>query len=403
MVSERPLTDPIRVAQVITRLNVGGPALLVLVTAERLDPHRFTSVIVHGTPSASEGDIRALRSTNCPTRYIPTLQREISPLADLRALLSLIREFRRLRPAIVHTHLAKAGLLGRVAARMTGVPVVVHTFHGTVFEGYFDSLRSSTFLALERWAARRADRLVALSPSQREEMIRRGIGRLDTVVEIPIGVELDRFRAPARGLFRAELGLSHDTPLVGIVGRLAPVKAVDAFLDAAARVARSHPTARFVIVGGGELEADLRRRGGELGLRACLRFLGFRADLPSVFADLDILVLSSRNEGTPVTIVEALATGCAVVATAVGGVPDLLAHGECGVLVPPGDTDALASAIGRLIDEPQVRARIAAAGRDRAWNSFEAGRMVTRIATLYDEVLLQKGAETLLDPSDRYH
>lgn len=394
MVPGGPLTGPVRVAQVITRLNVGGPALLVLLLAERLDPERFAPVVIHGTTLASEGDMRQVRPTRAATLHLPTLAREISPVADLRTLASLVRELRRLRPAIVHTHLAKAGLLGRIAARLTGVPVVVHTFHGTVFEEYFDPVRSRLFLALERWAARLSDRLVALSASQREQLLRRGVGRSTTVVEIPIGVELERFRAPARGALRAELGVAEGAPLVGSVGRLVPIKAVDAFLDAAARVARSCPDARFVVVGGGELEQDLRRRAGDLGLDARLDFLGFRADLEFVLADLDVLVLSSRNEGTPVTVIEALAAGCAVVATAVGGVPEVLEHGRSGVLVPPGDTVALAAAVERLIDDPAARSRLGSAGRARAWTSFEAGAMVARVAALYEDLLREKRVGT---------
>jgi glycosyltransferase involved in cell wall biosynthesis len=223
------------------------------------------------------------------------------------------------------------------------------------------------------------------------------------VIEIPIGVELERFRAPVRGSFRAELGVSGSTPLIGVVGRLVPVKAVDLFLDAAARVARSHPDAQFVVLGGGELGPELRRRAADLGLGRTVRFLGFRSDLASVFADLDVLVLSSKNEGTPVTVIEALATGCAVVATAVGGVPDLLRGGECGVLVAPGDADALAAAVGRLIDDPERRRRLGASGRDRAWGSFEVGSMVGRIAALYEELLREKRAEIASDPSAEYH
>lgn len=318
---------------------------------------------------------------------VPGLGRAISPAADFAALLRLIGIFRRYRPHVVHTHMAKAGLLGRLAARIARVPVIVHTFHGNVLRGYFDPLRSRAFLALERSLARISTRIVAISPRQREEIRHLGIGDGGKLVDIPLGLDLAPFLDPLQGALRRELGIERTAPLVGLVARLVPIKGVDIFLEAAARVARRRPDARFVIAGDGELRAWLEGYAGRLGLSDRLKFLGWRADLPSVYADLDVLVLSSRNEGTPVSVIEALAARRAVVATAVGGVPDVLGDSECGLLVRAEDADAVADAVVGLLDEPERRRALGEAGRLRVYPEYDVETLLARIDALYAELV----------------
>ncbi len=388
MRSERPDADPLRlrVLRVITRLNVGGPALQAMLLTERLDPARFKSMLVAGEPGPAEGDMLELRRTALRAVVVPGLGREISPVADARSLVRLVRIVRAFRPHIVHTHMAKAGLLGRAAARLGGVPILIHTFHGNVLRGYFDPVRARLFLELERALGRASTRIVAISPSQREEIRRLGIAREPRLIEIPLGIDLAPFLDAPRGELRRELGIPDDDPLVGIVGRLVPIKAIEVFIEAMALVARSSSRARFVIVGDGELRPALESLVRARGLNGRLHFLGWRADLRPVYGDLDVVVLTSGNEGTPVSILEALAAGRPVVATAVGGVPDVIGPNERGILVPPRDPRAVAHAVEDLLARPADASRLGRAGRSHVYPAYDIGTLVGRIERLYTDL-----------------
>lgn len=384
------LTIPrrIRVARIITRLNVGGPAINAMILTERLDPTRFETSLISGSLGPGEGDMLRLRpGLSRPPTYIPALRRELSPLRDLRAFVGIVAALRRCRPDIVHTHLSKAGMLGRVAAKACGVRAVVHTFHGTVFDGYFGPARTRVFLAIERVLARMSTRVIAISGRQREELLRLGIARPEKIVEIPLGLDLAPYAFAERGALRRELCLGSEVPLVGIVARLVPIKRVDVFLAAAARLAERGQDAHFVIAGDGEEGARLRRQAKDLGIEDRTHFLGWRADLRAIYGDLDVVVLTSDSEGTPVSIIEALAAGRPVVATAVGGVPDVLGRSERGLLVPVGDDGAIADALGTLLSEPAMARALASAGREHVYAVHDADSLVRRISALYTELV----------------
>lgn len=386
-----PLSPRLRVLRVITRLNIGGPALQAILLTERLDPSRFDTMLVTGEPGPAEGDMLNLRPTALRPVLRRGLRREISPLADARALVDLVRIVRSFRPHIVHTHMAKAGLLGRTAARLGGAPIVVHTFHGNVLRGYFDSPRIRVFLALERALGRLSTRIVAISPRQKEEIRRLDIAREPRLVEIPLGVDLAPFLDSPRGELRRELGIRNDEPLVGIVGRLVPIKAIDVFIEAMALIGRSNSQARFVIVGDGELRLPLESLARARGLDGRLRFLGWRGDLRRVYGDLDVVVLTSDNEGTPVSVLEALAAGRPVVATAVGGVPDVIGANERGVLVPPRDPHSVARAVADLLARPAEAARLGHAGRSYVYPVYDIGTLVDRMERLYTDLARERG------------
>jgi len=375
------------VLRVITRLNVGGPAIQAVLLSTRLDPDRFDTLLVAGTESPTEGNMIELGRLEAPPalRRVLALGREISPLDDLRALGALVGLMREFKPDIVHTHLAKAGTLGRLAARIAGVRVVIHTYHGTVFRGYFGSLRSRVFLEIERAVARATTRLVAITPGQRRELIALGIGSEAKVVEIPLGLELAPFvDAPSRAEARATLGLTADEPVIAIVARLVPIKDVGLFLQALARL-RSGATG--LIVGDGEERARLEAFAASLGVASRCRFLGWRRDVRSVYAAADVVVLTSRNEGSPVSIIEAMAAGRAVVCTDVGGVADVVTSGSSGMLVPYGDPDALAASIDGLLRDPDLRERLGADARRSVYPRYDVSRLVTDIATLYTSLV----------------
>jgi glycosyltransferase involved in cell wall biosynthesis len=386
-----PTSPPIRIVNILARLNVGGPAIHVSLITERLAAPEYDSTLVTGTVGGAEGDMSYYAAEHGVTPVIlPTLGRELHPLRDLRTIWQLYRLLRRLRPDIVATHTAKAGFVGRVAARLAGVPVVVHTFHGHVFHGYFSPAKTRLFLLLERFAARLSDTIITLTPGQRRELAK--VYRIAPERKFTImayGLDLSAFAQARRkqGEFRHAWGVAENAPLVTIVGRLAPVKNHALFLQAARRVLDALPEARFAIVGDGELRADLEAQVDALGLREAVFFTGWQKAVAPVVADSDVLVISSVNEGTPFTVIEAMAAGCPVVSTAVGGVPDFLNHGELGALVPSGDADALAAAIVRTLRQPPdaeaLRATIVA--------RYGIDRLVADLDALYRRLLAQKG------------
>jgi glycosyltransferase involved in cell wall biosynthesis len=384
--------ERVRVLRIIGRLNVGGPAIHTTLLTDRL-PARYASTLVAGSVEAHEGDFLALRGLGVSgLRLLPELGREIRGRQDVIALAKLVRLMRDLRPQVVHTHTAKAGTLGRVAAALCRVPVVLHTFHGHVLQGYFSPVRTRVFLGIERALARRTDCLVAVSPRVRTDLLSLGIGRPEAFDVVPLGLDLDRFtRADRhRGQLRSDLGLPPGVPLVGIVARLVAIKRHEVFLEAAARVAQGNQ-AHFVIVGDGERRAELERIAAEPRLESRVHFLGWRADLERLYADFDVVALTSQNEGSPVALIEAMAAARAVVSTSVGGVPDVVTDGVTGRLVPADDPATLGAAIDELLASPSLRDRLGHAARTHVLARYGADRLVADIDALYTRLLRAKG------------
>ncbi len=383
--------EPIRVMRVISRMNVGGPARHVVLLNTGLDRLGYDCLLVTGSEGASEGSLRDLAiSSQLRLEVIPELGREISPRSDFTTLVTLYRLMRRERPHIVHTHTAKAGLVGRIAARLAGVPIVLHTFHGHVFHGYFSSRKTRLFLFIERLGARLSTRIITISPRLREEIARYGVAESDRIAVVPLGLELDEFAAQPRatGDFRRSIDIPQDAKLVGAVGRLAPIKNIPLLLEAAVLAGQQEPEMCVVLVGDGELRPELVALVEVLGLTDAVIFAGWRRDLASVYSDLDAVVISSDNEGTPASLIEAMAAGCPVVATRVGGVPDLIADGETGRLVPPGDPVALAEALLALFREPRRTVSMAEQARRRVLERYQAKRLVADVDRLYRELLV---------------
>jgi glycosyltransferase involved in cell wall biosynthesis len=382
----------IRVARVITRLNIGGPARHVTILSTRLGTE-FDTVLLTGRPAVDEGSLTdACRGVGVRIIEVPELQRRPSPLSDLRALWRLYVELRRLRPDLVATHTAKAGVLGRLAACLAGVPIRIHTFHGHVFEGYFGGIGSTLVRAAERLLDTITTHFVAISPEVAAAINAAGIGRGKTTV-INLGLDLDPFLESRPGLFKRELGVGDDQPCVGIVGRLVPIKAHRLFLDAASIVLKQRPDARFIVVGDGQLRSVLERRVAELDLLPFVHFTGWRSDLVEVYSDLDVAVCCSLNEGTPVCMIEASAAGTPVVGTAVGGMPSVICDGVTGLLVPSGDVAALAAAILSVLNDPPLAAAMAEAGRGFAMERYGSERMLQEVRRLYRELAELKTAE----------
>jgi glycosyltransferase involved in cell wall biosynthesis len=307
----------------------------------------------------------------------------------VKAVAKLYGLMRRHRPHIVHTHTAKAGLLGRLAARMAGVPIVLHTYHGHVLHGYYGPVKSWLLRRMEQALARITDRLVTVSEQVKAELVAHGVAGAEKITVIPLGFDLESFLTSSaqRGQFRQEIGLNGVVKLVGIVGRLFPIKNHRLFLDAAAKVTAREPATRFVIVGDGVLRSALEQQAKELGIADRVFFIGWRRDLPRIYADLDVLVVSSDNEGTPVSAIEAMAAGCPVVATCVGGLPDLISDHDTGLLVRPKDANGLATAVLHLLRNPEIARTIGENAMMVARERFAAKRLLRDVDRLYKQLL----------------
>src|SRR5512143_411669 len=290
----------IKILRVIARMNVGGPAIHVVNLTAGLDPTRFDSILVTGTENPGEGSLLDLALAHgIEPVVIPEIvgQATLKP-RDWKALLALYRLMRRERPHIVHTHAAKPGVLGRVAARLAGVPVVVHTFHGHILHGYYGPLMTWLLRRMEWILARSSDRIIAVSEQVKQDLVRYGVAAPEKISVIPLGFDLQPFLGSGehRGALYRELGLTNGARLIGIVGRIFPIKNHRLFLDAAARVAAEEPSARFVVVGDGVLRPEMEAHARHLGIADRVTFTGWRRDLPRIYPDLDVLVVSSKNE-----------------------------------------------------------------------------------------------------------
>lgn len=387
--SRAPSPGTTRVVRLFSRLNIGGPSVHVILLTAGLREKGYETRLIVGQEAPSEGNLLDMaRQRGIDVEQLVGLGREIRPLADLATLWRLYRLIRAARPAIVHTHTAKAGVVGRIAARLAGVPIIVHTYHGHVLRGYFGPLKTAFFRGLEAALNRITDVAITVSSALRDDLVGMGVAPREKIRVIPLGLDLARFARPhPRGELRATCAAGDGETLIGVVGRLVPIKDIECFLEAAARVSQARDRARFAVVGDGELRAALERKAASLGLGERVTFVGWRKDLESVYADLDVVVNSSRNEGTPVALIEAMAAGRPVVATAVGGTADLLGDGERGRLVPAADPAALAGAIIQTLDEGEDSARRACAARDYVLAHHSVERLVKDIDELYRELL----------------
>ena len=392
------------VLRIIARLNLGGPARHVIALSQSLQP-RYRTVVVTGHVSAGEADMlpEAL-AAGIDVRVIPELGREIAPLRDARTILQLVRMMRELRPALVCTHTAKAGTVGRIAAILARVRVRVHTFHGHVFDGYFSPAKTWLFLWIERLLARATTQVIAISPRQLDDLAHHyRVAKPDRFTVVPLGLPLQRFRGvrdtDRRHDLARELGAG-DARIIAIVGRLVPIKNHTLFLDAAARLLERVNDCVFVIVGDGEERAGLEALVRERGLTAHVRFLGWRQDLETIYAGADVVALTSRNEGTPVCLIEAMAAGCPVVATDVGGVADVLGNGAYGLLVPADDAAAMADALLDVLTDTEAARARAAAALPFAHELYSLNRLADDIRRLYDRLLVRESAgEPMLVPA----
>jgi glycosyltransferase involved in cell wall biosynthesis len=368
-------------------MNVGGPAAIVteLLTHLDLDIH-----LLVGDVEAGEADYVELRAPSLPVTHIPGLGRTVRPTDDLRALGSLVGHLRRLRPDIVQTHTAKAGALGRAAAVTARVPARVHTFHGHLLHGYFSKNMTRSIVLAERALARVTDRIVAVGESVRAELLGAGIGRPTQYTVIPPGVTLPN-PPPGREAARQVLGLPATGPVVVYVARLTGIKRPDRMID----VARALPEVSFVVAGDGPLQAEMRTDAP-----ANVRFLGWRSDIENVYSAADVVLLTSDNEGMPVTLIEAALCGVPAVATNVGSTGEVVLDGRTGWIVPT-DASALADAVRRLLLNETQRLEMGAAAQRWADEAFGVRAMAEAHRTLYESLMSDPPARHLRSKANR--
>lgn len=390
----------IRVCRVIARLNVGGPAFHVTHLSAKLGAP-FKTTLVAGLPGSDEADMTSFaEERGVPVHVVAALGRELHPLRDIKTVASLVGIFRRVKPHIVHTHTAKAGALGRLAATIAGVPVKIHTYHGHVLGGgYFSARRTEFYRNVEAQLARVSQRLIVLTEAQRREMSQDlGVAPCEAFRVIPLGLELEPFlsvdRSADRRALRDDLHLPHDAFVVASVGRLVPIKRHDVLFRALARLKameQEGPRTYVAVAGGGELDSPLRALASELGVSDRVCWLGWRDDLPRVMAAGDVLALTSDDEGTPVAVLEALASGLPVVATAVGGVPEIVENRSGAALFERGNHDELAECLDRM---RQNRPVVSQHDREAVVAQFSVNRLVKDIAVLYQAELIRAGVVT---------
>lgn len=395
-----------KILRIINRLNLGGPTFNAALLTRHLAPEYETLLIAGTKQDSEESSAFIVKEQGIRFEELPEMRREINPVHDFKAYKKIVQIIREFKPDIVHTHAAKAGALGRLAAWNEKVPVIVHTFHGHVFHSYFSPTKTKLFLQIERYLAKRSNAIIAISEKQREEL-----GTTFRVCEpekihvVPLGFDLARFRENPllkRQAFRTEYRIVEDELAVGIIGRLVPVKNHGMFLDSILKISKEvHRPVRFFIVGDGECREGLMTKARELGLdftyypdeprKALVTFTSWRRDVDTVIAGLDLVVLTSWNEGTPVSLIEAQAGGKPIVSTRVGGIENAVLPAVTAELVEPGDVRSFSESIVRVLNSPERMKQMGAAGWPFVEARFHYSRLVEDMRKLYRKLLNQAG------------
>lgn len=394
MAEERATREPIKVLRVIARLNVGGPALHVAYLTAGLADRGYETTLVAGSLARGEESMASVsEARGVRIETLPALHREIGVMRDAQAIVRLARLIKQERPTILHTHTAKAGAVGRIAALLAGSarpPIIVHTFHGHVLRGYFNPLATFGFRTLERLLAHVTTALVAVSPEVRDDLVKLHVAPASKFTVVRLGIELDErtdVDEDVRAETRRQLGVAPDAFVVGWVGRMTAVKRTDDVVRALRGLVDRGVDAYLCLVGDGPDRDHLEQYAHELGVvKRCL-FVGYQEDVARFYSAIDALLLPSVNEGTPVSVIEALAAQRPAVATRVGGTPDVIRDGVDGFLVEVGDADALSERLAELAADPERRAQMGADGRERVLGRYAVQRLIDDIDRLYRSLL----------------
>jgi glycosyltransferase involved in cell wall biosynthesis len=395
----------IKVLRIISRLNIGGPAINTILLTAGLDKDKFNTLLIYGRSGIEEGDmLYYAKENNIEPIFIPELKRELSFLQDLITFIKIFRIVKRERPDIIHTHTAKAGALGRSAGILynflnifTSKKVrLIHTFHGHIFNGYFNMTKTKIFILIERLLALFTSKIITVSETIKEELIYFRISNKNKIKVIPLGLDLDNFLS---------IKTENNGPdfNIGIVGRLVPIKNHRLFLESASKVIEDNPgmMIRFKIIGDGELRKELEDYSYRLKISDSIDFLGWQKELTNIYSTLDIVALTSLNEGTPLSLIEAMASARPVVVTNVGGVKDLLGDKnnsilvegcgfeilERGIIVKSKNSNDFASALTFILKNSDLRKGLSINAREFVSNKFAKERLIKDIESLYNYLI----------------
>lgn len=392
----------IRVLQILNRFNLGGPTFIAAYLTKFLENDFETKLVGGLSDESEENSYFMLNKLGIRPEIIPDMRRSLNPISDIqsyRQLKSIIKDF---KPQIVHTHASKAGALGRLAAHHLGVPVIIHTYHGHVFDAYFNGLESAFYKKLERMLSGYSDQIIALSQSQRDDLVDKyKICDASKVSILPIGLDLDRFREDMqlkRAEFRTRYQLDDDEIAIGIVGRIVPVKNHQFFVQAVEKAQKlTDKKIRAFIVGDGDIRQDLQNSILNAGLsyvnggvfkKALFTFTSWQKDVDKVMAGMDIVALTSLNEGTPVSLIEAQAADKPIVSTNVGGIENIVIPNKTALLSETGNLDAFVSNLLSLINNPELRQNMSIGGWEFVRSRFHYSRMIDDTKDLYNKLLI---------------
>lgn len=391
-----------RILRILNRLIIGGPSLNATYLSRYMAPEYETMLVIGGKDDHEQDATHLAENLGLETVVVPSMKRAINIAEDRKAYNDIKKLIKDFKPDIVHTHAAKSGAIGRLAASACKVPVIVHTFHGHVFHSYFGKAKTNAFIQIERYLARKSSGIIAISDIQKQELgDTYKICPKDKIKVIPLGLDLDKFqqnKEEKRAAFRSKYLIADDEIAIGIIGRIVPVKNHSLFVASIAKlIPQSNQKLRFVIIGDGDMRQQTENElvsaqidyayfpnNNRAAQAICTSWL---TEMDVVFAGLDIVALTSHNEGTPVSLIEAQAAGKPVVSTNVGGVADVVLHNQTGIITPPNDADAFASALLQLTENAEKRIEFGIAGTHFVSSRYSYQRLVNDMSAYYQGLL----------------
>lgn len=378
---------PTKNIHIITRLDEGGSAGVTIDLVEGLKKKELDVELIYGFTSAFHPTFKEfVENSGIQTHYIPELVREISPLKDFVATYKIFKILRTQKAKILHTHTSKAGIVGRLAGFLARIPVRIHSPHGHIFYGYFDRFTTKVFIWIERFFAKTSHKILNLTDEGRKDHIKEKIDKPEKFQTVYCGIFLDNFKNCTETQVREEFGVSENDILIGFVGRLTEIKGCDIFLKGVQKVSQKILNAKFLVAGDGELKEEIHKLASDLKISDKVIFTGMRNDIPEIFRALDIFVLSSRNEGLGRVLVEAMVSEVPIVASKVGGVPEVVEYGKSGLLFNSENFNELSENILKLVAQNNLREKLVQNGKRRA-EDFEMQLMIDKVKSIYDSFL----------------
>ena len=391
------MPNKIKVLHIITRLDTGGSAENTLLTCIGLNKNNYEITLASGAAFSPKNELKKEAENNgVKFVIIPELVYWIAPLKEIISFCKIFMLIKKERFDIVHTHTSKAGILGRLAAKLAGVPIIIHAPHGHIFYGYYNSFLTGIFIIVEKIAAEFTDKIITLTEKGVEEHVKFGIAPENKFIAIHSGIRADKFFSEPVDINnkRNQLGIPQNSLLIGTAGRLVPIKGHKYLMQAMSQINKKLNVI-LLVIGDGYLRENLEQQAKQSGISNRIKFLGFRNDIAEILSILDIFILPSINEGMGRTLVEAMFLSKPIIATNVGGIPDLVKNDKSGILVPPKDPTAIANAIQQLLENKTLAKEMGKTGREIVKNEFTEKTMVEKIDKLYNDLLKEKQKNTL--------